>query len=294
MEIATLKSEALFEELTTLNIEIQFSDKVYEGYPWMNPITDEISITEVSSREIKTTDGKTIAWDSHPYIPFTVVFNEKYIHPEEKLFYNNWKYSRHLNSLTKNTIEEIDKNIKLRMGIWDILDYFSTIKIRLRDILNEFKQIKNTCPDRHEVLYQRSDAPIKTNLPEETCYPTINNWIHFALSHFWREQVSCINKIIDYIEIREKIVEKSDDYVKAIADIPVSLGTLIWRKNDTDLLELITALVESGSIQNSTKDLTRKEAIELISQFFNLEIKDAEVNYPEQPLELIQQSSLMN
>jgi len=54
------------------------------------------------------------------------------------------------------------------------------------------------------------------------------------------------------------------------------MNTLKWQKTDTDLLELVTALFESGSITNSTKDLTRKEAINAFLQFFEMEIKDAE------------------
>lgn len=52
--------------------------------------------------------------------------------------------------------------------------------------------------------------------------------------------------------------------------------TLVWNKRDTDLLELITALVESRSIQNSTGSLTRTEAISTFQKIFGIEIKDAE------------------
>ncbi|MFZ2286794.1 MAG: RteC domain-containing protein [Bacteroidales bacterium] len=54
------------------------------------------------------------------------------------------------------------------------------------------------------------------------------------------------------------------------------ISSLTWEVYDTDLLELVTALVESGSIQNSTKSLTRKEAIAFFCEIFSLEIKDSE------------------
>jgi len=63
---------------------------------------------------------------------------------------------------------------------------------------------------------------------------------------------------------------------KSSAKIENLPSNIIWTKSDTDLLELITSLVESESIQNLTNNLTRKEAIQTISQFFNREIKDAE------------------
>ena len=69
---------------------------------------------------------------------------------------------------------------------------------------------------------------------------------------------------IDQIGLPDPAINKGD------------MNTLIWQKNDTDLLELVTALFESGSITNSTKDLTRKEAINAFMGFFGMEIKDAE------------------
>ncbi len=51
---------------------------------------------------------------------------------------------------------------------------------------------------------------------------------------------------------------------------------LFWKKYDIDLLELITALMESGSINNQTMNLTRKDAIKLFESFLNTSIKDAE------------------
>jgi len=57
---------------------------------------------------------------------------------------------------------------------------------------------------------------------------------------------------------------------------PNKNSVLFWTKSDTDLLELVTALYESRSIQNPEKNLTRKEAIALFSKFLNHPIKDVE------------------
>jgi hypothetical protein len=69
---------------------------------------------------------------------------------------------------------------------------------------------------------------------------------------------------LEQIKIPGQVMDKSD------------MSILKWQKTDTDLLELVTALFESGSITNSTKDLTRKEAINVFMQFFGVEIKDVE------------------
>lgn len=51
---------------------------------------------------------------------------------------------------------------------------------------------------------------------------------------------------------------------------------LNWEKTDTDLIELITALLETKSISNSKGFPTRKDAIDLFTRVFNHPIKDAE------------------
>lgn len=51
---------------------------------------------------------------------------------------------------------------------------------------------------------------------------------------------------------------------------------LIWGKSKTDLLELIIALYGIKCFDNSEKNLTQKETIEIFAQFFNIEIKYAD------------------
>jgi len=101
-----------------------------------------------------------------------------------------------------------------------------------------------------------------------------NKYVYFVLSDYWRSHLSSITEILKYIEVREKIIEKTDDYVKVISEIPDLNSKLIWNKTDTDFLELVMALLETGSIQNQSLNLTQKEALESFSQFFNIEVKD--------------------
>jgi hypothetical protein len=61
--------------------------------------------------------------------------------------------------------------------------------------------------------------------------------------------------------------------VKQINSLPAH-SEIIWSRSDTDLLELILALYEVGAIQNSTKNLTQKEAIQAFSDFLGKDIKD--------------------
>jgi hypothetical protein len=76
------------------------------------------------------------------------------------------------------------------------------------------------------------------------------------------------------IQNQIKIVEKLDNNSFAVKG-PKEYD-LFWNKSDTALLELITALLETRSISNIKGNLSRKEAIEQLSQMFNKEIKDPE------------------
>ena len=54
-------------------------------------------------------------------------------------------------------------------------------------------------------------------------------------------------------------------------------STLLWKANDTDLLELVVALHKDNIIERKDKkELTRKELIEYFSGLFDLQIKDVE------------------
>jgi len=76
-------------------------------------------------------------------------------------------------------------------------------------------------------------------------------------------------QFLDFIQTQKEIYFPRQSAISFVAEI-------IWQKTDTDLLELITALILSGSINNQTKNLTRKDTIRFFETFFNIKIKDAE------------------
>lgn len=52
---------------------------------------------------------------------------------------------------------------------------------------------------------------------------------------------------------------------------------LMWKSSDTDLLELMTAMFQTKSLQRRDgQNITRKDVFDFFSQIFGLEIKDAE------------------
>jgi hypothetical protein len=92
----------------------------------------------------------------------------------------------------------------------------------------------------------------------------------------YNKKKSTVKELMNILKDVQKKLSLEQIKIPGLVMDKGDMSTLIWQKNDTDLLELVTALFESGSITNSTKDLTRKEAINAFMQFFGMEIKDAE------------------
>jgi len=108
-----------------------------------------------------------------------------------------------------------------------------------------------------------------------------NDWYLMAcVSKQIRIQEDVIRSAIEFLDRKVEIVKSRPEQIfPPVKDGrgPLNLNpTIIWSRSDTDLLELITALVESKAIRNEEKTLTRKDAIEYFSKVFRIEIKDAE------------------
>lgn len=63
---------------------------------------------------------------------------------------------------------------------------------------------------------------------------------------------------------------------KGFGEISSGSSNLMWKGTDTELLELIQALLETKKISLPHKEISRKDAIRIFEQIFSFEIKDAE------------------
>ena len=78
-------------------------------------------------------------------------------------------------------------------------------------------------------------------------------------------------------EIEKMILKVKAEAISIIPEYAEKPKPLIsWEGTDTDLLELVTALVKSGKINNQTKNLKRSDAVTFFEKTFNLKIKNAE------------------
>ena len=92
--------------------------------------------------------------------------------------------------------------------------------------------------------------------------------------------ITSLHRLLQHLKTEISILQGADNRTtilsnKTVIEQAESSG-LVWMKSDTDILELITSLIESGAINNKTLSVTRKEAIEAFEKLFNIQIKDAE------------------
>jgi hypothetical protein len=278
MEVIKTATHSILEELTKSKVEVIFTGDVQLGYPSWGPGDDTYEIETVDPKET----GGLIAKE---FLPFSITINEEYKSPTSFPFNPDPRYKSHIEAMRDNVVAEINSNINLRIGKWDILDYMSTLEFELNEIRNNFKVQEEEIFDegtlisqeRHietnsSKIYDNSNIKLNLNTLEEA-NPYISLYMHFALSRYWEIQIATIERLLRIIDARKAIIEKTNDYVKEINSLS-SQSSIQWTKTDTDLLELIIALYEVGAIQNTTKDLTQKEAIQSFSDFFDIEIKD--------------------
>lgn len=111
--------------------------------------------------------------------------------------------------------------------------------------------------------------------------PTIKrtDFIDYQIAKYGNNADNWLNEVSGMIndyhnEINNLGNNLAEDYKKIInaklGIVPIS--NLEWSGSDTDLLELIVALMETKVI----KDVSRKEVIHSFQHLFNFEIKDAE------------------
>ncbi len=270
MKISTIKSETYIKELSESKVEVKFTKEYHNGYPEYDSLSNKLRIVPVKSKETE------LGVIEYIYYPFNLTLNNSFHHSPSSVLFGNSEYSKHVDDITQTFVDEIDTNIRMRLGKWDILDYFSLLKLKLRKLSTGFEESPNKSSLNDRKIYTNKHQKLSHNDFDAITGTNSYYWIEYVLTTYWTTQMKSLDRIIEYIEIREQIIERTEDYVRAIEELPMAAGSLVWNKTDTDLLELITSLIESGSIQNRTKDLTRKEAIEIFSNIFNLEIKDAE------------------
>ena len=193
------------------------------------------------------------------------------------------KFNKYLSLKDENSLQSyIDElDFKLYQIEWDIWnhqrdeDYKKDIILRLNLILDNSQNLIPRIKSEIESILTSSDEGFGTY---EEYYEKLR-----------QDPVSILSKIKDnrlknntqYLvlagstkTIIKNYLEKIESFVKTGTDSKFQTN-LKWLKSDTNLLELIVALLESNSINNNLNDLTQKEAFNSFATFFQKELKDS-------------------
>lgn len=277
MEINTVATLQFLDELTKAKISVKFHNYRTDAF-----------------------ENKK-AWypSQNTFRSFTININNRFFNSVKNTNFDasaitDYKYLWYINDIRNRVFSEINENLKLKIAKSFILNYLTRLESRLIIIRNNFivseKEVQSELVGNQniekinnvkdfQIFYENRNVNIEIRPEDQEVYGIVKPdnseriMMEYTLSQYWDAQINATDSLIRYIEPRKKVIEATDDYSKVI-DILPGPNTIIWTKSDTDFLELIISLLEVGAIQNITKDLKQKKAIESFSDFFGINIKD--------------------
>lgn len=260
-----LKRKTFLEVVSNYNLSIYFHEEKYQrGKIWLD------------------TSGDVSKWrkdQNQDYWDFDVEINgykvSNLLEDETEI-----RYYEYLSPFLEEfkELHSIDKLRKLsKANCYDLLintiDYLNGLRLNFSDY-----HTKEESPDE-DVARWTTHERVQINTSDVSKFSEDDYVILKRLSTFFSSQKKIISEAIQFLERKKEwlnLTDKEEFENLSKNDMLGYKNNLVWCKNDTDLLELITALCENKAINNSHNNLTRKEAIEIFSKVFNRDIKDAE------------------
>jgi hypothetical protein len=226
-------------------------------------------------------DTEDFEWHTDPaedYWDFDIEFNGYKV---DSLIenVNNIQYSEYLESHFEKFKETHDISI---LKNYSKADCFNLLNEEI-DLLLELKRFEQRyyLIEETEQSYLKRWEHNKTKIvpSESNKYDEDDDFIKICLSPFLAAQKVIIEKATDFLNKKlgwcNLATEQSFKMIP-VNDSKIFDSNLNWARSDTDLLELVTALFEMKAINGRQYPLSRKESIEIFSNFFGREIKDAE------------------
>lgn len=267
-KIQTIESEAFLSFVQNPKMYVEFTGEFKSGDLHFDQFGTNNSFDVIEPMEHRIIfDGVPII---NTYFYFNLIVNDKYKSPSSYPYKEDESFVNDIKKQTENLLIEIDMNISTRHNKWEVVDYLQKLLFDLEELHTNYQQeSKEVFGTLFTITSNSKVAPFYSDI-EKGIFNECQ--VGFAISSYLFILNKTIGKVISYIKPRLKVIKKTDDYV--VINSSHSDQDIKWSKSDTDLLELIVSLHESGAIQNSTKNLSQKEAIEIFCELFQKEIKD--------------------
>jgi hypothetical protein len=193
----------------------------------------------------------------------------------------NWKknkYGEYLEEKLNLFIESNNSSYLSTLVKSDCFDQLNTLLGKLNLVKSQFYTEK--IQDEYSPFFYNALRHPKININYSDLnkvYDEDNDRFVTELIYFFLNRKNeVIESAISFLENKIKWLEMIKDQSIDSINVNLKSSDLVWTRSDTDLLELVTALYEIRAINHSQHPLTRKEAIEFFSKFFDRDIKDAE------------------
>ena len=260
-----------FKKILCLDLNITYYDKKYpKGFPrWVAPTHPD----DIDPKFEIDFDERIDFWD------FTININD----------FSQNEVSNNYDNIGENYytyLKEIDRKfVKKILELNKIVDSKNTHLANLRnalDLLSHHTPGYNKITiDQHgdgsETVTFHRHIDIKLVPNDKQKHFSENMLMYSIVSDIVYHQKNFIKKLSNFLENHIKSIETSSSiiYKNSMKDIMES--NLHWDAGDTDLLELLVALLETGTITGrNNKHLTRKDAISYFEGIFSMKIKDSE------------------
>ena len=127
MKVSNIAAQKLLDEFTKSKVVVTFSDKLIQQ----------------TFTLVKNADGSEIIGEPNTFStksrPFSITINDQFISPMEESPVPDPQYISYIENLKDKVIVEIENNINLRIGKWEILNYLTNLEFKLKEIRNKFK-----------------------------------------------------------------------------------------------------------------------------------------------------------
>ena len=191
-------------------------------------------------------------------------------------FVNAGDYWNHLNAIASRAKNQVESDIQRCKDMLSSLDFLETLHSELRDIRNSH------LPENTEILLSsvKAEGLIKYRF-DGSQFDTLKK----KTLHFIELQKTVIVALEDYLlrkirstQSRFRLMQTASVSTIPPPTFPVrgaldtaeepAIQQLLWNRSDTDLLELVTALYESGAIRPSSGKLTKRELQQALEKVY--------------------------
>lgn len=246
MEESGNSVEALLSEITNISIEI--SPKETYG---------------------KDEDSGGILWD------FVLIFNGDFSvdsnNPKDLDQKVNIDYEKYISAKKLKAYQDIDLVIISNDSLLKKINYLNSLQSLIAELLSNYHYCSEDKTSKY--FHLLNYRYINRSIPEQK---SVDHFYESVLVHPFltvlKETLEQMSKYLD-----EKKIVLDEIIIGFAEEAPkndISSLNLKWHKNKVDLLELITALVETKSIFKDNKPITKEDLVKAFSEFLSIDLSD--------------------